>query len=139
MRKTFFLTMLLGWIIAACRESNTPVSTATTVASPTSAPIKTEPILIYETRLETKTGTAYTLDWSHDGETLAAGSGYEITLLNSDLSETIAIVKPESGALGVAWRPDGNQLATIFGYRNQTIRIWNWDSNIKQLNQAQQI
>jgi WD40 repeat protein len=86
------------------------------------------PTLVKVIKLDTQTGTSYTLDWSQDGNTLAAGSGYEITLLDKDLSGTPMILKPETGALGMSWNADGNQLATINGYRNPDITIWDLDT-----------
>jgi WD40 repeat protein len=139
MHKTFLLTLAIGLFLGACSGSGTPMPISTALATPTEEQSKTIPTLIAEVKLETQTGTSYTLDWRHDGEILAAGSGYEISLLSSDLNERVATLKPEPGALGVSWSPDGNQVATIFGYRNPTIKIWNWDINNKQLTQVQQI
>jgi WD40 repeat protein len=134
MRKIILLVLVCGYSISACGNFNDPVPAATVFLSPTSAPTPSRPALIKEIDLETRTGTSYTLDWSHDGEILAVGSGYEITLLSQNLSETLNVLRPEPGALGVSWSPDGNRFATIFGYRNPTIRIWDWDG--EQLSQA---
>jgi WD40 repeat protein len=139
MLKIFLPTLAIGLLIGACSAPFTPLPVATFIPSPTQELSEAVPTLIAKLNLETETGTSYTLDWSHDGEILAAGSGYEITLLNSDLSETIAVLKPKTGALGVSWSPDGKQVATIFGYRNPTIGIWNWDNNNQQLTSIRQI
>jgi WD40 repeat protein len=130
MRKTILL-MIFGW--------NTPAPIAIAVSSPTSELTRTEPRLIAEIKLETQTGTAYTLSWSPDGKTLAAASGGEITLISEDLSEIQTILKPEGGALGVTWGPDETQFATVNGFRNPIITIWDWDNSESQLTRSQQI
>jgi len=94
---------------------------------------------ISEIKLETQTGTSYTLDWSPDGKILGVGSGFEITLLSDNLNEMIAVLKPEGGALGITWSPDQKQFATVNGLRNATITLWNWDSSDNQLELNQQI
>jgi hypothetical protein len=99
MLKTFLLLIISGWLIVACGNLDIPVPTSTTVPSPTSAPIPLEPTLIDEIDLETQTGTAYGLDWSPDGQTLAAASGFEITLISKDLKEIQEVLKPEKGAM----------------------------------------
>jgi WD40 repeat protein len=96
-------------------------------------------VLVKEIKLETQTGTSYTLDWSHDGESLAAGSGYEITLLDKDLDSTPAVIKPESGALAVSWNPSGDQLATVNGYQNTEITIWDLDRATGRLTRVRQL
>lgn len=136
MHKILLTIMIFGPFIAACGASITPASTVTTVPLPTSVPA---PTLLKEIKLETQTGTAYALDWSLDGETLAAASGYEITLLNNDLSETLVVLKPEEGAISITWDPDEKQFATVNGYRNPTVTLWDWDSANLQLTLAQQI
>jgi WD40 repeat protein len=105
-------------------------ATATVAAVPT---MKIAEKPVSEVKLETQTGTAYTLDWSFDGKTLAVGSGFEISLLSNDLTETIAVMKPEGGALGVTWSPDKKQFATVNGFRNPTISLWDWDGPNNQL------
>jgi WD40 repeat protein len=97
------------------------------------------PPLIREIKLETQTGTAYTLSWSRDGETLAVASGGEITLISADLSEIRAVLKPDGGALGVALNPDMTQFATVNGFRNPTITLWGWEAASDQLTPARQI
>jgi WD40 repeat protein len=129
---------LLAIILTSCSGANLPAPTETPLPEPTPALVIAAPALVKEIKLDTESGTAYTLDWSHKGEILAAGSGGEITLMSNDLSETIAILKPDSGALGISWSPDGNQIATVNGYRNPTITIWNWDGS-NQLIQDRQI
>jgi WD40 repeat protein len=96
-------------------------------------------VLVKEIQLDTQTGTSYTLDWSQDGEILAAGSGYEITLLGKDLDAKPVVIKPEVGALAVALSPSGDQLATVNGYRNTDITIWDLEKNSGQLTQVRQL
>lgn len=140
MRKTFFLTLAMGsFIIGACSGTGTPVSIATALPSPTHELKAAVPTLVAEIKLETETGTSYTLDWSPDGETLAVASGAEITLLSQDLKEIQAVLKPEGGALGVTWSPNGKQFATVNGFRNSTITLWDWDGAKAQLTRAQEI
>jgi len=110
--------------------------TSTLVALPT---MKTGNEPISEIKLETQTGTSYTLDWSPDGKILGVGSGFEITLLSANLNEMITVLKPEGGALGITWSPDQKQFATVNGLRNATITLWNWDSSDNQLEPDQQI
>ena len=118
-----------------------PAATATPVPPATSTPPVEFllPVLAKEIELDTQTGTSYTLDWSQDGETLAAGSGYEITLLDKDLGAAPVIIKPEVGALAVSWGPSGDQLATVFGYRNPEITIWYLDRSTGNLSQVRQL
>src|SRR5919109_5627718 len=112
MRNVFLSIMIAAMLIAACGNLDIQIPTATAVPTSTSAPIRFEPTLIKEIELETETSTAYTLAWSPDGETLAAASGFEITLLSSDLNETQALLKPESGALSITWNPTQTKFAT---------------------------
>jgi WD40 repeat protein len=127
--------------MVACGDSSNSVSTTTSVvpsspATPTGSspgstaeqsPASGTPALLIEKDLPTQTATAYALDWSADGQALAVASGVELTFLNSDLSETIAVVKPASGAVA-AWNPERNAIATVGGLRNSKISIWDWDS-----------
>lgn len=135
MYKTFLLIIVYGLLIVACSGPVSTVPAATAFPSPSLAPIT----LLAETDLETQTGTSYSLDWSADGETLAVASGVEITLLGSDLSEIIAILKPSKGALTAAWSPDQKNFATVYGFRNPMFTIWGWDSASVKLTMAQQI
>jgi Tol biopolymer transport system component len=66
-------------------------------------------------------------------------SGVEITFLNSDLSKTIAVLKPSKGAITATWSPDQKKLATVYGFKNSLFTIWDWDSASVQLTMAQQI
>ena len=131
--------MVLGSIVSACGGSNVSSPTATTVPTPNPAPTMSTPALIREIDLETQTGTAYTLDWSPDGEILAVASGYEITLLGNDLKVKIVVLRPEGGALGISWNPDQTKFATVNGYRNPTLKIWEWDRGKLQLNRISEI
>jgi WD40 repeat protein len=139
MHKKFLPIMVIGLLFAACGEFNHPVPTLTTVPSPTSVPIQLEPTLIQEIEVETQTGTAYGLDWSPDGETLAVASGFEITLLGNNLNETHTVLKPEGGAIAVTWNPEKTQFATVNGYRNPTVSLWDWDSAKNHLTRARKI
>jgi WD40 repeat protein len=139
MRKIFPLMLVIGLLFAACSGVGMPAPTATPVPSPVRVPTMTPPSLIREIKLETQTGTAYTLAWSPDGETLAVASGGEITLLSADLKETLTIFKPVGGALGVTWNPDATQFATVNGFRSPTINIWDLDPSNAELTPAQEI
>jgi len=127
-RKTLFLMMFIGWLSATCSGVQPLAPTATPLPSRTSVPTMTAPSLAREIKLDTQTGTAYTLAWSPDGETLAVASGGEITLLSADLKETLLVFKPEGGALGVTWNHDATQFATVNGYLNKIIKIWRLDT-----------
>ena len=137
MYKILLLFLLL--LAISCSPEFIPAPTETAVPSPTPALAFAMPALVKEIELETQTGTSYSLDWSHNGKTLAVGSGYEITLLNHDLSGTPAVLRPESGVLAMSWSPDGKQLATINGYRNPDITIWDLDTGAGQLTRIRQI
>lgn len=132
------LLVVTTFWMAACGGSSTPAPIATLAPSPASAPIKA-PSLIREIKLETQTDTAYTLDWSPDGEILAAASGYEITLISSDLNKIHAVLRPQGGGLAVSWNPDQTKFATVNGYRNPTVKLWDWDRTSDQLTLAQEI
>ncbi len=134
MYKTFLLVMVCGLLIVACGGPVSTVPVATAIPSP--GPSST---LLAEKDLETQTETSYSLDWSADGETLAIASGVEITLLDSDLSEVIAILKPSKGALTASWSPDQDNIATVSGFRNPMITIWDWDGASANLTVTQQI
>jgi len=146
MRRILLSVMLLGSILSACAGSMPSISTAPAIPSqPSAIPSATlvlnekAPALLAETDLDTQTGTAYSLDWSPDGETLAVASGVEIILLSSDLEETLAILKPSSGALTATWSSDQKKFATVVGFRNSTISIWDWDPSTFTLTLAQEI
>ncbi|RPJ23402.1 MAG: WD40 repeat domain-containing protein [Chloroflexi bacterium] len=137
MRKILFLIMVFELFIVACGELNMFTPTATAISSPVS--IELVPTLIKEIKLETQTGTAYTLDWSPDGEMLAVASGFEITLLSRDLNKTHAVLQPKGGALAVTWSPDQTKFATVNGYQNPTIKLWDWDNANSQLTPVHEI
>lgn len=123
MHKALLPVIVLGLFVVACGELKLPAPTTTAVPTPGPMP---RPSLIKEVDLETQTGTAYTLDWSPDGETLAVASGYEITLIGRNLSRTQAVLDPVGGALAVTWNPDQTRFATANGYRNRTVKVWDW-------------
>lgn len=139
MHKLFLLLMAAGLLVSTCGGQGTPIPAATPVPSPTVAATMTPPSLIREIRLETQTGTAYTLSWSPDGEILVVASGGEITLISADLNEVRAVFEPDGGALGVTWNPDMTQFATVNGFRNPTITLWDWEAASDQLISARQI
>jgi len=142
MYKIFLSVMIYGLFIAACGgPASTAPTAASIVPSPTiiiPSPTQVLVSLLAEKDLETQTGTSYSLDWSADGETLAVASGVEITLLKSDLSETITVLKPEKGAIDAAWSPDQKKFATVYGHRNPMFTIWDWDNASVKLTMAQQ-
>ncbi len=141
-RTTFWLATVCVVSMVACGGSShsastttsvVPASTATpTASSPTTTAVQSTvpagPTLLAEKDLATQTDTAYALDWSADGQALAVASGVELTFLNNDLSETIAVLKPSSGTVAAAWNPERNAIATVGGLRNKNISIWDWDS-----------
>lgn len=128
--------VLIGLLFVSCSGMGNPEPTAT-ATSPTLVPTPRPASLITEIKLETQTGTAYTLSWSRDGESLAVASGTEITLISADLKEIQAVLKPEGGSLGVTWNPDSTQFATVNGFQNPTITIW--DRKHDQITPASQI
>ena len=67
MHKLFLLIMAAAFFISACGGQGTPIPAAMPAPSPTLAPTMVLPSLIREIKLETQTGTAYTLNWSRDG------------------------------------------------------------------------
>ena len=140
MYKIFLSVIVCGFLLVACGKAgvSTPVvtaipSTPTAIPSPTLAPAT----LLAEKDLETQTGTAYSLDWRPDGETLAIASGVEITLLSADLEQNIAVFKPSSGALTATWSSDESKFATVVGLRNPKITLWDIANN--ELTLAQEI
>jgi WD40 repeat protein len=139
MCKTFPFMITIALFIIACGGADMPVPTLTSEPSPTRVPTMTVPSLVREIKLETRTGTAYTLAWSPDGETLAVASGGEITLLSADLQETLTMFRPEGGALGVTWNPDMTQFATVNGFRNPTITVWDLDTAAAELTLAEEL
>src|SRR5262245_53422704 len=145
--KTRLLQIIVcGLFIVSCSGNATPESTATsvlplltTIPSLTPAPTGVLEGPISEIKLEAQTGTAYSLDWSPDGKILVADSAVEITLLSPDLRETFVVLKPEGGALSFIWSPGQKQFASVLGFRNRTITLWDWDSVSYQLTKGQQI
>lgn len=150
MRRIFLPIIACLLFVTSC--TGTPTPTATTpalpvqpsvVPSPSSAPT---PILtdaglmpLAVTKLDTQTGTSYSLAWTPDGETLSATGGVEIILLSKDLNETLANLKPSSGALTVTWSADQERFATVVGARNPTISLWDWDASTFSFSFAQEI
>lgn len=76
MYKTVLSVAVFGLLLSACGASDVAIRAATLV-SPTSTAV-TLPTAeslggaVTEIKLETQSGTAYTLDWSSDGKILAA-------------------------------------------------------------------
>lgn len=138
MYKAYLFVLSFAFLLSACGRENLASPAATTVPSPTSAPVTLTATLIKEVDIETQTGTAYTLDWSPDGKTLAVASGYEITLISHDLNEIQSVIRPEAGALAISWSPDQSRFATVNGYQNRTVKLWNWDESGEQLALAEE-
>jgi WD40 repeat protein len=140
MYKIFLSVMVCAFLLVACGQTAVSTSVVTAIPfTPTAIPSTTlDPaILLAEKDIETQTGTAYSLDWSPDGETLAIASGVEITLLSADLEQSIAVFRPSSGALTATWSSDQSEFATVVGLRNPKITLW--DIANDQLTLAQEI
>jgi WD40 repeat protein len=142
MGKTFLSVMVCRLFIVAWIGLANTVATKTAILpspiamlSATSVPAKP----LAKLDLKTQTNTAYSLDWSVDGERLAIASGVEVTILRHDLGETIAVLKPDGGALVAAWSPEQKMIATVSGFRNPNISIWNWDGAHANLTRSQQV
>ena len=130
MYKTFLFAMVCGLGIVACGKSTDTVATTNSAPPSPSSVSTTVPAgatLVAEEDIATQTDTAYSLDWSADGEALAVASGVEVTRLSKDLSERIAVFQPTGGALDASWSPLGS-LATVGGLRNSSIEVWDWKS-----------
>ncbi len=72
--------------------------------------------------------------WSPDGTMLAASSGENVVILDSQDGDTIRIFRGHSGNVqSVGWSPDGSLLAS--GGFDGTVRIWDVqnDSELEQL------
>lgn len=136
MQRTLLLVVILGLLITGCSGKIISAPTATGVPlSPTLA----SPKLLAEIDIETQTGTSYSLDWSPDGQTLAVSTGVEIILVDGNSGEIISILKPARGALTATWSPDRKSFATVTGFRNPKISLWDWDSAALQLTLANEI
>ncbi|MEP7136367.1 MAG: WD40 repeat domain-containing protein [Chloroflexota bacterium] len=138
MYKKLLSVMVYGLLFAACGGQAVSIPTVTPIP-PTiiPSPISLSATLLVEKNLETETGTSYSLDWSPDGEMLVVASGVEITLLSGDLGKIISNLKPSSGALTATWSPDQKSFATVVGFRNPKIMLWDRANN--QLTLAQEI
>ncbi|MCE9623228.1 MAG: hypothetical protein K8R99_12865 [Actinomycetia bacterium] len=126
MRSSFLVLPIL--LVAACSGDDSGGSASTTTPSPA---------LIAEVDLTTQTDSAYAVDWSADGATLAVSAGVELILLYSDLTE-ISTVTPSGGAIGAAVIADGLKYATVGGVRNSTITVWDWNAET-QLTLAREV
>lgn len=142
MLKAFLCAMVCGSCVLGCGDSagTVAVTTSTSPASTVVPSTTASPAsLVAEADVATETDTAYSLDWSVDGETLAVASGVEVTVLPNDLGEPISVFKPASGALAAAWSPEQKHIATVGGLRNRTIAIWDWESGRAALDNAQEV
>ncbi len=119
--------------LVGCSDQTSDASAPTTTSRPTVLPT-----LLTEVDLTTQTDTAYALDWSADGETLAASAGVELVLLHADLTE-LAVLVPASGALGATISPDGLTYATVGGLHNSKITLSDWDAEALELSLAQEV
>ena len=131
MRCRFFAGSLL--LVVGCSGQDSPDADPTTTSGPT-----VSATLLTEVDLTTQTDSAYALDWSADGEILAASAGVELILLHTDLTE-LAVLVPASGALGATVSPDGLRYATVGGLHNSEITVWDWDATTQQLTLAEEI
>ena len=133
--------MVCGSGIAACGGSNDTAATTISNRPPPTAETFTAPVaatLVVEKDIATQTDTAYSLDWTADGETLAVASGVEVTLLSKDLGGPIAVFQPTGGALAAAWSAEGTNIATVGGLKNSSVEIWDWDSPSATFPKSQQ-
>jgi WD40 repeat protein len=83
--------------------------------------------LLGEIVVNSRTNTAYDLEWHPDGEMLAAVGGFVLTLYDHDLHE----VAPEweiGEFVDVSWKPDGTQLAGAGGFESPEITLWDYDN-----------
>lgn len=133
MRKIILAIMVIGMLMVACGEAMTPVSTAT-VPPPSVTPAPS-PVLINEIKLETQTGTAYTLAWSSDETQFATVNGFRnpmITLWDWDNANAELIragqIQAGTDQYGAAWSPDGKMLATLAGDSKSVFLIWDTSS-----------
>ncbi len=144
------LIIFLLWLLAACTPATTltpnlstptlaPTATIVTPLpsaspSPTASPTPQVLLPSVEKKIDSQTGTAYTLAFSPDGKSIAVASGYEFSIVSADLQEThVVFAPPDFGLLGVTWSSDGLRLASVEGLRHPTIRIWNWDAAQQQI------
>lgn len=82
--------------------------------------------LLGEIMVNSRTQTAYDLEWHSDGERLATIGGFVLTLYDRDLEE----VAPEweiGEFVDVSWKPDGTQLAGAGGLESPEITLWDYD------------
>ena len=135
MRCRLLTISVLGLSAFGCSGDNSggpPQTVATSVSA--------APTLSYGLDLVSQTGTAYALDWSADGATLAVSQGVELSLLREDaVLVLVAALEPASGALAATASPDGTRYATVAGSHNPTINVWDWDADALQLTLTQEV
>ena len=77
-------------------------------------------------RLEGHQGWVHSVDWSHDGKTIASACGDgTIKLWNKEGQELRTLKGHDGEVKSVAWSPDGKTLASASGDR--TIKLWSID------------
>ena len=82
---------------------------------------------IVTAQVDSRTGTAYGLAWSPNGEWLAVASGYEMMIFSADLSAPLVVIEPGE-ILNLTWSPDSTHLASVGGLQDPEIRIWAWNA-----------
>jgi len=83
-------------------------------------------------QVDSRTGTAYDLAWSPDGEWLAVASGYEIMIYPAALRAPVLVIEPGE-IVNLTWSADGAHLVSVGGYQTPDIRIWAWDEDAATL------
>ncbi|MBI5957268.1 MAG: WD40 repeat domain-containing protein [Chloroflexi bacterium] len=98
-------------------------------------PVQAQEDPVISAPVDSRTGTAYSLEWSPNGDVLAVGSGYEIMIYPADLGAPLLVI--EAGEIvNITWSADGTRLVSAGGYRNPEIRLWAWDSDTNTLTPA---
>jgi WD40 repeat protein len=82
--------------------------------------------LLGEIMVNSRTETAYDLEWHPDGDMVAAIGGFVLTLYDLHL-EAVAPEWEIGEFVDVSWKPDGTQLAGAGGFRSPEISIWDYD------------
>jgi WD40 repeat protein len=83
--------------------------------------------LLAEITVNSRTETAYDLEWYPDGEMLVAIGGFVLTLYDRELQE-VAPAWEIGEFVDVSWRSDGAQLAGAGGLGSPEISIWDYDA-----------
>ncbi len=101
------------------------------LAVPLSAQTDSHPALITSLEIPNRTGTAYDLAWTPDGEWLAVLGGLALTMLDTANFEPAAPPIDLGEVLSIGWYPQwfsesedqGGQLAYVGGYQNPQITL----------------